>query len=168
LLSVSPFTHIDISQAQLRQALSHATAAGWSASHVQPPNTPTQSISVLSYSNAESSVPRSKHQRGHRGTRSKAASFSMIPGEPEDLMMIDEEQEVEGLLDQQSPLSSSLSSHCHAQCAFPNHFAQQCPSHMSPTSSFTTTDPFYVMSAQPHQTRQFVAPQNAFFQSPQK
>jgi len=131
--------NLDILQAQLKEALFHAGTTGRSASH-QPPNTPTQTIGTLTYSNSDGTW--SKHSRGPRGTRSKSTS---LPGESEDLMMIDEEEEeVEDLLGQ-SHLPPTM---CHPQCTSPNRAPHQCHLSISPISSFTATDPFYEMSDQ--------------------
>jgi len=72
-------------------------------------------------------------------------------------MMIDEEQEVEHLLEHQSPSTAAV----------PSQFYSQPTSHMSPASSFATTDPFYAVSAQTQQSFHFMAPQSAFLHQSQ-
>jgi hypothetical protein len=160
-LSLVSFLHPTHShQAQLKQALDHATAQGRLPSH--HPNTPTQTSATLH----NGGNPDWSKFRAQRGTRSKATSFSMGPGEPEDLMMIEEEKEVEGLLEHhmhQAPPSVPIPIHPCQQ----SHFTHQYPSHVSPSTSFAATDPFFAMSAQPPQSRHYVAPQTAFFNQQQ-
>jgi len=159
---------IDTLQAQLKQALSHATAQGRPPAH--HPNTPTQTSATLQ--NCGSPDSWAKYVRAQRGTRSKAASFSMMPGESDELMMIDEEKEVEGLLEHQmhqSPPSAPIPLYPYPQAHFSHHTPQQqqYPSHVSPASSFAASDPFYGMPAQHPQSRHAIAPQTAFFNHPQ-
>jgi len=162
---------IDTLQAQLKQALSQATSPGRPPSH--HPNTPTQTSATLQAGSGPDNW--AKFHWTQRGTRSKAASFSMIPGEPEDLMMIEEEKEVENLLEHQiqmlqSPGSTAIPVHPYPQSHFSHHAStqQQYPTHVSPSSSFTATDPFYAMSTQSPQPRHSMAPQSAFFNQSQK
>lgn len=154
-----------ILQAQLREALAHATSSP-RTSQQQHPNTPTQSILSQNFAAPDNTnATNRKLPRPHRHSRSKASSFSVSP-DTEDLMMIEEDElEVEHLLDHQA--SSSMhyfNNHNHHHSPYTNHHQhQQQHSTMSPSNSYASTDPFYANSVQSHQSRQYMAPQSAFF-----
>jgi len=150
-------TDIDTLQAQLRQALSHATAPARSNSQSQPPNTPTQTTALSSFSTPDGNGPRNRLGHRQRGSRSNTRSGQAIPGEGEDLTMIEEEREVEHILEHTSPTFGF---------SYPPQQSHSTRPHIHPASSFAATDPFSASHFQAHQSHVPVAPQSAFFGYP--